>query len=334
MMILLFGSFSKKMKIFAVLLSLALPLLARGSEPFDTVRFEISPGGKIYIDVCINQDTVPFRFMLDTGSSDNVANSHSERALKALKGGVEGASTIGATGESQTRVTGFNQSLHLDSTEFTGVRFVLIPLDEDIDGIVGWNTLTGVDFFVDFDSQNIFLYSPGELEIEDESLWRPIQFMPNGLAAVELDFVWCGQKKHEWFFLDSGSDRVLDFFTPYLESNNMADNQKPWGKSRIAGLEPGKGIINEVIVDELTIGPYTLFQIPSGLNLSSSGIAATDYAAGTLGNNLMQRFNQAWSFANRKVAFTPNRRLYSTPYSVTQALGGNRVTLRSSENKK
>ncbi|WP_302568076.1 retropepsin-like aspartic protease [Culturomica massiliensis] len=330
----LFDSFLYWIKILAVLFSLTLSLFARGSEPFDTIPFEISPGGKIYIDVCINQDTVPLRFMLDTGSSDNVVNTRSERALKALRGGVKEALTVGATGESQTRVTDFDQSLFLDSTEFSGVRFVLIPLDEEIDGIVGWNTLTGADFFIDFDSQNIFLYSSGELEIKDETLWRPIQFMPNGLAAVELDFVWCGQKKQEWFFLDSGSDRVMDFFTPYLESNKMVTDQKSWGKSRIAGLEPGKGVINEVMVDELAIGPYTLFQIPAGLNLSASGIAATDYTAGTLGNNLMQRFNQAWSFVNRKVAFIPNRRLYSTPYAVTQALGANRVTLRSSGNQK
>lgn len=317
---------------FVFFFSVALPLLARATEPFDTLRFEISPGGKIYIDVCINRDTLPLRFLLDTGSSDNVVNTRSDRALRALQGGFEEALTIGSTGESQTRVTGFDQALHLDSTEFTGVRFVLIPLEEDIDGIVGWNTLTGVDFFIDFDAQRIFFYSPGELEIEDETLWRPIQFMPNGLPAVKLDFVWCGRKKQEWFFLDSGSDRVLDFFTPYLKTNNMVADQKPWGKSMIAGLESGKGIIHEVIVEELNIGRYTLFQIPSGLNLSSNGIAATDYTAGTLGNNLMQRFNQAWSFANRKVAFTPNRRLYSTPYSVTQVLGGNRVTLRSSRN--
>lgn len=313
--------------------SLALTLPAQSTEPFDTLRFEISPGGKIYVDVCINRDTVPLRFLFDTGSSDNVVNTRSDRALRALQGEFEEALTIGSTGESKTRVTGFDQSLHLDSTEFTGVRFVLIPLEEDIDGIIGWNTLTGVDFFIDFDAQGIFLYAAGELEIENETLWQPIQFMPNGLPAVKLDFVWCGQKKQEWFFLDSGSDRVLDFFTPYVETNHLAADQKPWGKSRIAGLEPGKGIIHEVIADELTIGPYTLFQIPSGLNLSSNGIAATDYTAGTLGNNLMQRFNQAWSFANRKVAFTPNRRLYSTPYSVTQALGGNRVTLRSSKNE-
>ena len=331
---LLSGTFIKRMKMFAVLLSVTLPLLAQGSKPFGTIPFEISPGGKIYIDVCINQDTVPFRFMLDTGSSDNVVNTHSERALKALKGKTEGFQTIGTTGVSQTRATGFDQSLHLGSNEFAGVRFILISLAEDIDGIIGWNTLTGADFFIDFNTQNILLYTSGELEIEDKNLWQPIKFMPNGLAAMEVDFVWCGQKKREWFFLDSGSDRVLDFFTPYAETNKMETAQNPLGKSMIMGLEPGKGVINEVMVDQLAIGPYTLFQIPSGLNLSASGIAATDYTAGTLGNNLMQRFNQAWSFVNRKVAFIPNRRLYSTPYAVTQALGANKVTLRSSKNEK
>ena len=79
----LFDSFLYRIKILAVLFSLTLSLFARGSEPFDTIPFEISPGGKIYIDVCINQDTVPLRFMVDTGSSVNVVNTRSERALKA-----------------------------------------------------------------------------------------------------------------------------------------------------------------------------------------------------------------------------------------------------------
>lgn len=115
---------------------------------------------------------------------------------------------------------------------------------------------------------------------------------------------------------------------PLIEANKLQGKQKPWGISTIVGLEGADGKIEEVTADMVKLGDYILYQIPVGLNLTNSGAAANKNFGGVLGNNLLERFNQIWSFENKRLCLIPNRRMYSTNYPPQNGLLKNRVNLK------
>ena len=321
-------------KTIVLLMFLLLDISASAKMPtnsvaFDSIPFEIGQDHKIYVNVKINSDTVPLRFLFDTGAVDNILNIHSDRALKttSLSELIDGVNNS-TTSTTSVKITPFNNSLILGETVFAGVRFVLSPAIENIDGIIGWNTLTGVDFMVDYDKQKIFFFQKGSCELSsDDSHWLPLTFI-DGLPSINISYVFEGHSYETNVWIDSGSDRCFDLTTPYIEANNLQGLQKPWGISTIVGMEGVGGEIEEVIAETVKLGNYILYQIPIGLNLTNSGAAANKNFGGVLGNNLLERFNQIWSFENKRLYLIPNRRIYATNYPPQNGLLKNRVTLK------
>lgn len=161
-------------KIISVILCSVLGISASAktpvkSVPSDSIPFEIGADHKIYVNATINSDTVPLRFLFDTGAVDNILNINSSRAIKNINQAelIDGVN-ISTTSTTAAKFTHFNNSITLGETGFSGVRFVLSPAIENIDGIIGWNTLTGADFMIDYDKQQIFLFPKGSCELNDE----------------------------------------------------------------------------------------------------------------------------------------------------------------------
>lgn len=321
-------------KIISVILCSVLGISASAktpvkSVPCDSIPFEIGADHKIYVNATINSDTVPLRFLFDTGAVDNVLNINSSRAIKNINQAelIDGVN-ISTTSTTAAKFTPFNNSITLGETGFSGVRFVLSPAIENIDGIIGWNTLTGADFMIDYDKQQIFLFPKGSCELNDEVAdWLTLAYI-DGLPSINISYIFEGQSYETNVWIDSGSNRCLDLITPYIKANNLQGKQNPWGISSIVGMEGTKGKIEEVIAETVKIGNYILYQIPIGLNLTNSGASANKNFGGVLGNNLLERFNQIWSFENKRLYLTPNRRMYSTNYPTQNELLQNKVTLK------
>lgn len=299
------------------------------SVPCDSIPFEIGLDHKIYVNVTINSDTIPLRFLFDTGAVDNILNINSSRAIQNINHAelIEGVN-ISTTSTTSAKFTPFNNSITIGRTEFSGVRFVLSPAIENIDGIIGWNTLTGADFMIDYDRQHIFLFPKGTCELDNGvSGWLPLTYI-DGLPSIDISYVFEGQPYTTNVWLDSGSNRCFDLITPYIEANNLQGKQNPWGISSIVGMEGTEGKIEEVIAETVKVGDYILYQIPIGLNLTNRGASANKNFGGVLGNNLLERFNQIWSFESKRLYLTPNRRMYSTDYPTQNELLQNKVTLK------
>lgn len=108
----------------------------------DIVPFEISPINNLpHVEVFVNNDSLPFNFLLDTGRSAIFVNARNERLIKLLNL-CESDTVEYAHSTSIIKKTGFDNSLMLGSLVADSIQ---IFVDEDpspgYDGVIGQSLL-------------------------------------------------------------------------------------------------------------------------------------------------------------------------------------------------
>lgn len=280
-------------------------------SPTDSIPFEIGTDRNIYIHLRINDDNTPLRFMFDTGATENVVNARSEQALRTLQ--FADSIKISGTDSSQHyKKTDFNNSIRFGGTSMDGIRFVTADFPQEFvfDGICGVPLFTGLDFRIDYDSQYIYFYNMGTFVPGEEYTEIPLRTLKNNLYAAELDFEYGPLPLTGWFMLDSGSDSSITFSSAFIKESEMENIQHPWFKTQAVGIGGNKRDIEFIFLKNITFGKYTLYKIPAALNIEDQGAFASSGTAGSIGNNLLQRFNQVWFPLSQKLYITPNNRMY------------------------
>lgn len=284
-------------------------------QPADSIPFEIGTDKNIYIRLNINGDDTPLRFMFDTGATENIVNARSARALRTLQ--FADSMKISGTYSAQSYPrTGLDNSVRFGSTRMDGgIRFVKADLPEEfaIDGICGIPLFTGLDFRIDYDRRYIYFYNMGSFSPTQEWVEIPLRVLKNGLYAAELKIGYGALPLSGWFTLDSGSNGSITFSAAYTEEHGMEKVRRPWFTTQAVGLEGSRRDIELVFLDRMTFGEYTLYKVPAALNREDRGAFTSSATAGTIGNNLLQRFNQIWCPLSGKLYITPSNRLY-TPF--------------------
>ena len=113
--------------------------------------------------------------------------------------------------------------------------------------------------------------------------------------------------------VDTGSDRVLDLNTPFVNSHNLLDTQKPFAISRISSSDGGSGELKNVFFEEVRIGQYVLPKVAGAFSTLTEGMQSKSDIDGTLGNNFLKRFNMVIDFDGQTIWLQPNNYLY-TPF--------------------
>lgn len=295
-------------------------------QPADSIPFETGTDKNIYIDLKINDDDTPLRFMFDTGATENIVNARSERALRTLQF-ADSMKISGTYSVQSYPKTGFENSIRFGATRMDGgIRFIKADLPEEfaIDGICGLPLFMGLDLRIDYDRQYIYFYNMGTFVPGEEYAEISLRTLKNGLYAAELNFVYGTLPHSGWFTLDSGSDGSMTFSAAYVREHGMENVQHPWLRTQAVDLAGNKRDIEFVFLDRVTLGKYTLYKIPVALNTEDRGAFASSATAGTVGNNLLRRFNQVWCPLSGKLYITPNNRLYTPFYD---SLTGGEKTL-------
>lgn len=294
-----------------------------GLQPADSIPFELGTGRDICIDLKINNDDTPLRFLFDTGATENVVNARSERALRTLQF-TDSMKISGTDSQLSYPRTGLDNSILVGATRMEGgIRFIKVALPDgfDYDGICGIPLFLGMDFSIDYDRRHIYLYNMGESVPGEEYAQIPLQMLKNGLYAARLDIGYGPLSLSDWFTLDSGSDGSITFSAAFVREHGMENVRQPWFQTQATGISGGRRDIEFIFLDSMALGGYTLYKVPAALNIEDRGDFASSPTAGSIGNNLLQRFNQIWCPLSGKLYITPNNRLYTPFYD---SLIGNR----------
>lgn len=286
---------------------------AQLAQKADTVGFEIGPDKRIYVQAYVNGNLKrPFRFLVDTGASGIVLNA----AVPEVMGNASFTSRVlnqGPTSTEEIPATAPVQKLQIGHSEVTGLRFTAISYPPQAwDGVLGLAYLKCFDVVFNYDRKELYLYAHGTAP---RGAGSGIDFVYRADVPVIPVTVTIKGKEHRLMVeLDSGSDRVLDINTPYVEAHRLRGTLPVFAVSTIMGTGTAQGRLENVCFDSAKVGDVCFPLLPGAFSTLTSGLQSTATFDGVIGNNLLQRFNQQWDFVRNKLYLTVNHRYYSPFY--------------------
>lgn len=281
--------------------------------PTDTVPFCLEQDRRIYVTVRLNNDTTPLRFLLDTGATDVVLNSRSPRTA-GLVHFSDVARNVGANSAESVPMTDATQSLRLGRRQVDSLRFIAIPYPPEAwDGVLGLSVLRRFLVRVSYADRAVYLYAPADSLVPDGARRLPMRFRM-GVPVVPARVTFAGEAYEVWLEVDTGSDRVLDLNTPFVERHGLRGRQVPFAVSSVAGTTQTGGALENVRFDSVELGGLSLPRVPGALSAVRAGVQSSAEMDGVLGSNLLQRFDQVYDFRRGWLYLSVNDRFYSPFY--------------------
>ncbi len=280
--------------------------------PVDTVPFRLGADRRMYVELRVNNDTMPFRFLVDTGATDVVLNARSPRVAGAVRFAGE-ALNGGANSTERVSMTDGTQRLRLGHTWVDSLRFIAIPYPPDAwDGVLGLSCLRRFLVRVSYAERAIYLYSPADSLAPAGAECLPMDYRL-GVPVVPVRVAFMGEAYDVWLEVDTGSDRVIDLNTPFVERHGLRGRQAPFAISSLSGTTQTGGRLENVYFDSVSVGGLSLPRVPGALSGIRVGVQASAEMDGVMGSNFLQRFDQVYDFRRGRLYLTVNDRLY-TPF--------------------
>ena len=271
----------------------------------------------------------PLWFMLDTGAEATIVNKARMAEL-----GVEpfGASSISGGGNSTDFAYAEVARFELGGATVLNQRNGVIDLS-GLERIYGMpmGGLLGYDFFsrfvvrVNYDAKTIDLLEPSEYLYEGSGAKVP--FILEGgcphlassitvptVPAIEADLI-----------VDAGAADNVNLTSPFVKAHRLLElaRKVPAGRpNTMAGSE------NEFFAQTsvrgklggITLGTFTLNDIPSNLMVGMKGAYASTSFSGTIGEGVLHRFNTVYDYSRSAMILQPNAE-FSKPFPARKTFG-------------
>ena len=232
--------------------------------------------------------------------------------LKGLIHNGESADNLGASGENSVEYSNDN-SVKVGSIQYDNAGCAHIPYPpEYLDGVFGLNGLAAFNIEINYDDFKIYCYPKDTLTVDDSFVSFPFIYKYD-VPFVQLPVKLNGKLHNLLLEIDTGSDRIIDLNTPFVNKNRLLDTQKPFAISRIASSDGGSGELKNVFFDEVIVGPYIMPKVAGAFSTLSSGMQSKEDIDGMIGNNFLKRFNILIDFKSNNIYLQPNN-FYYTPF--------------------
>lgn len=302
-------------KLFLLGLLTAAPCVAEVVP--DSVPFELGADRRVYVTCQVGTDARRLRLLLDTGATDVVLNTASPRTVGLVRFDAQ-VSNRGANSEERVAATAPEVSLRLGPLRADSLRVLGIAYPPDAwDGVLGLTFLRRYGLRIDYVRRMLYFYPPRAAAVPPGSVALPLEWRL-GVPVVRLSLTFCGQPHDVAVEVDTGSDRVLDLNTPFVNRHGLMGQQRPFAQSAISGTVHTGGVLHNVFFDVLRLGPYALPLIPGALSQVEQGVQATEAFDGVVGSNLLFRFQATYDFAGGCLYLAPNPYLYVPFYDFLQ----------------
>ena len=274
------------------------------------IPFSIAGDSRIYITAFVNGSD-SLRFLVDTGASSIVLNTNSPKLEGLIHNGVS-ADNLGTSGENTVTYSNDN-SVIVGTIEYDKAGCAHIPYPPEYwDGVFGLNGLAAFNIEINYDDFKIYCYPKDTLIVENSYVSFPFTYK-YAVPFIRLPIKLNGILHNLFLEVDTGSDRVIDLNTPFVNKNNLLETQKPFAISRIASSDGGSGELKNVFFDEVVVGPYIMPKVAGAFSTLTSGMQSKEDIDGMVGNNFLKRFNMVIDFKNNMLYLQPNK-FYYTPF--------------------
>lgn len=283
------------------------------------IPFTQLTGGIIILHATLDDFKDSLNFVLDTGSGgislDSVTTEYynlktvpSDRIVR----GIAGMKYVSFANDHTLRMEGITVSkldFHINNYDILSSAYGM-----HIDGIIGYSFFRRYIVVINYDDQEIKVYTPGGYKYPKGGYLLKPQFstLPMQMATVRDNTAIFGK-----FYLDTGAGLCL------LMSNDFAKDSVVFKKKRKMYLTQAEGLGGKTdmqlsIVKELRVGPYRFRNVPA--YTFSDEFNVTNYPAvgGLIGNDILRRFNVIINYPQQEIYIKPNKHyLDSFDYSYT-----------------
>lgn len=303
----------KQIIIIALIFS-AFIASARDIVPFETDSKNNLP----IVEVYVNNDTVPFNFVFDTGCSAVFANANNDRLMKQLN--LCGTDTAEyAHSSAIIRKTAFDNTLMLGSLVVDSIQiFADDDPSSDYDGIIGQRLLerfSKVGIFPD--SKIIIFCEQGEpLKIADSVEQRLVK--KAGVYGTELSIKTDSCELNGLFMIDTGFTGTLCVNSDYSGNHNLLTKLKKFGGE---SSTDGSGVKNNsvmVTAPRIKFAGESLPLLPILLEENSYPTEWRETFNGLIGYDLLKRFRMIWDYENMTITLAPGFNYFSPLTSIKQ----------------
>jgi len=298
--------------IFAIVLMLNLigqELLSPKPKATFITRFPFKQfsGGVMIIQAQLNNIKDTFNFILDTGSG-GISLDSATAADYYLK---PRASDTTITGMGATRKVSFlyNQQLNLPGLSVEKLNFHINDYDvlssvygEKINGIIGYSFFNRYIVKINFDSLEIEVFKPGEIEYPKGGMLLRPAFTTLPIQNLRIK----DKKAIDFnFYFDTGAG--LNF----LISEAFANDSSILLKKRKPIITQAEGMGGKLqmrltVMKLVQIGRYKFRNVPTYLFQDNFNVTSYPFVGGLLGNDLLRRFNLIMNYPQREIHMKPN----------------------------
>lgn len=185
-----------------------------------TIPFELE-GRSIVIPLKFNNSDRVCRFLFDTGANNMAIRASLADSLGIKASSAQNALIVG--GSMQLQMSSGN-TVHLtDDFALTDQTMSFFPkVRHGLDGLIGLNICKKYITKVDFDRQEISLYTFGDYEYEGDGQTVAVKVPSILLLPVELDLVGKGAVKGDFVF-DTGANFYLIAFSQFVGEHKLLE---------------------------------------------------------------------------------------------------------------
>ncbi|MBX9891124.1 MAG: aspartyl protease family protein [Chitinophagaceae bacterium] len=282
-------------------------------------RFQQYSGGVILLRGTLDNHTDSLNFILDTGSGGisldsttaekmGVTTEMSDRTIR----GIAGLKKVAFAYNHTLRLPGLvveKLDFHINDYELLTSVYGI-----QIDGIIGYSFFRRYIVRIDFDKEELEVFSPGTFRYP-----RGGYLLKPGFSTLPLPYLEVEDNRsvNARFIFDTGAAMC------FLMSNDFAEDSALMRKSRkryltqVEGLG-GKKRMDYTIVKSLKIGPYKFRKVPAHIFEDDFNVTSYPQLGGLIGNDLLRRFNMIINYPEQSIHLKPNNHFTETfDYSYT-----------------
>lgn len=282
-------------------------------------RFQQYSGGVILLRGTLDNHTDSLNFILDTGSGGisldsttaekmGVTTEMSDRTIR----GIAGLKKVAFAYNHTLRLPGLvveKLDFHINDYELLTSVYGI-----QIDSIIGYSFFRRYIVRIDFDKEELEVFSPGTFRYP-----RGGYLLKPGFSTLPLPYLEVEDNRsvNARFIFDTGAAMC------FLMSNDFAEDSALMRKSRkryltqVEGLG-GKKRMDYTIVKSLKIGPYKFRKVPAHIFEDDFNVTSYPQLGGLIGNDLLRRFNMIINYPEQSIHLKPNNHFTETfDYSYT-----------------
>jgi hypothetical protein len=184
-----------------------------------------------------------------------------------------------------------------------------------IDGIIGYSFINRYIVNINYDNQQITVFSQGDYTYpKGGHILNPL-FTTLPIQTIRFRD---SRKMKNRFYFDTGAGLNFLLSQEYVSDSLVLRKKKKKPVVTQAEGMGGKLDMKLTTIKDVRIGPYRFYQVPTLVFNDENNITSYPYLGGVIGNDILRRFNVTLNYKKNEIHIIPNshfRDLFDYTYS-------------------